>query len=331
VAGGNISRSETARPVMVTISAPSRIHINSIDMSGTLGRFGIGIGFAIQEPRVKVTMRSADRDAVEGDFRELAESLLETLRRSLPSSIRCNLTCRSDIPRHCGLGSETMTSLAIGEAYSLLSSDQSNMLRIAAAVQCSVHSGVGLSAYTDGGFALDSGYTKASLDAKAPVDRIVRLPMPEQWRIIIARVDGSGFASQDTEREFWEQNRKTVPEEESAHLARVTLSQLLPSLVHADFQGFCAATAALATGGFKKHEFRFHGPTIQDAIAKVSALGAPLVGMTSGGPTLYTFAPDQQSAMELSKGMTSALGVDPTAVWITKGDNTGRVRVFDAS
>ena len=206
-------------------------------MSGTLGRFGIGVGFAIQEPRLVLPLRERRSISIRGDFADLSLSLIKNLRNALPSADRFALECRSGIPRHCGLGSETMLSLSVGEAYSLATRNALTVERIASIVRCSSHSGVGLCAYVEGGFAVDSGYTKASLDAIRPVTRLLRLPMPADWRVILALLGGSGFATQRDERHFWD-NRDPIAEEESARLARMTISLLLPSIVHGDFDVF---------------------------------------------------------------------------------------------
>ena len=308
----------------VAISAPARIHVNSIEMTGTLGRFGIGLGFAIEEPRIAITLEKAESDSVSGDFSHLIRKLLRLLREAVSSEHQLSVTCHSGIPVHCGLGSETMLSLSIGQAYATLCGSNLAMERLASILRCSVHSGVGLCAYNEGGFTIDSGYTRASLDAGEPVARLVRLAMPLEWRVILVRPPGSGFATRIKERRFWER-RDTIPEEETAKLARATISLLLPSILHEDFDGFCKAFSVVSAGGFKRQEISRHGEHVEDSIKMIKSVGAPVVGMTSGGPTLYTFAPSEDSAVQLQKKITTLLEKDErTEVWITKIDNSGR-------
>ncbi len=107
----------------VSITAFSRVHLTLLDLNGAYGRINGGLGFALQEPILRVraelgngTVEVSRNLGLPGDVKQ------RTVEHSLSLSKKYNkpavrLVVDSEIPSHVGLGSRTALLLAFDRSF----------------------------------------------------------------------------------------------------------------------------------------------------------------------------------------------------------------------
>ena len=97
-----------------------------------------------------------------------------------PGPSRCRV--ERAIPAHAGLGSGTQLGLAVGLGLARLLGRHETAADLATLLDRGARSGIGVGAFTRGGFLVDGG--KATDDA-APPPVIARLAFPAPWRLLL--------------------------------------------------------------------------------------------------------------------------------------------------
>ncbi len=294
--------SDASRPESgpyVRVAAAARLHLGFLDMNGGLGRKFGGLGLAISGPRTRLTLRPAERTAVEGFERARAQKLLEQAQSALAPGRAHRLTVEEAIPAHSGLGSGTQLALAIAAALRRLEDLPADPAADAALLQRGARSGLGAGLFARGGLVVDGGRGAATVTP--PV--IARLPFPAEWRILlVADLQSVGLHGADEREAF-----AALPpfsEAQAGAICRLVLMQALPSLAERDIVGFGAAITrvqeiigdyfAPAQGGR-----RFTSARVEDMVSKLLAEGATGGGQTSWGPTGFAFVDSARAAERL--------------------------------
>ncbi len=276
--------------MMNTIITPSRIHINSIDMTGNYGRIGLGFGIAINEPRFCIDFEKSDEIIIEGLEISRAKQYAEKLYAYFGLNGGIKLNIYEAIPPHVGLGSGTQLALAIGLVITQVEKISIDVLTIAKITGRSYFSGVGMASFFKGGFTIDSGYPfefiRENFYHKIPIKPLINYNLPENWRIILAIPERiQGFCSREIEA-INIHPLIPIPRHETQEIAQIVLSKLLPSIVNKDFMNFSEAIRLTNTLGLKRYEIEIYGEYVHKIFEDLQNYNCAF-GMSSAGPTIY--------------------------------------------
>ncbi len=159
-------------------------------------------------------------------------------------------------------------------------------------------SGVGLAAFTGGGFLVDGGRDETG----APPPIVARLDYPEAWRVVLLLDPArTGVHGAEERRAFGALPR--FPAEGAAGICRLVLMQVLPALATADPDRFGHGIGEIQRrigdyfapfqGG------RYASAAVAAALAEIEALGIPGHGQSSWGPTGFALVGSQAEAEAL--------------------------------
>ncbi|CAJ35349.1 beta-ribofuranosylaminobenzene 5'-phosphate synthase [Methanocella arvoryzae] len=286
---------------MLRIRTPSRIHMTLIDMNGSLGRVDGGIGLTLEDPCILLEAKPADTVEVSGDP-ELNERMRKACETILPGR-GIDIRIKKSYWNHIGLGSGTQAALAAGMAMSTIYGLGLTPRDVAAKIGRGGTSGIGIASFEHGGFILDGGHR---MDAKnaflpssfskgvPPAPLILQRDFPEDWDIVLVIPPARG--AYDVYEKDMFAKLCPVPLHDVERLSHVILMQMLPALVERDMETFGKAVNTIQELGFKKCEVDLQ-PGSRDLIEAIKSTGAPGVGMSSFGPTIYAIT-DQPSKVE---------------------------------
>lgn len=319
---------------MIRVKTPSRLHITLIDLSGKLGRIDGGVGVALEEPSIVLEAEIIGNGIkVEGDDSGRA---LEVAKRTLKAyNLKGGLSIRilQKYDEHVGLGFGTQLSLGVAFVATNLYGIHASPRELAEIAGRGGTSGIGVAAFESGGFIVDGGHTFGinkqkqsflpSSASKAPPPPVIsRLDFPEDWLAIIAiprarqRIHGS------LEVELFSKYCP-IPLDEVQALSHIILMKLLPSLVEKDIIEFGEAISRIQNIGFKRIEFDLQSDEVRKIMRIMTEAGAYGVGLSSFGPTLYTFVDNKKKALTIAKATEDYMGEVGGKVIMTKANNRG--------
>lgn len=316
-------------PRAVRVTAPGRLHVGFLDLNGSLGRRFGSLGIALESPTTSVLMETADRLSAEGPDSDRAREAVERLAEAdFGIDERVRIVVERALPAHAGLGSGTQLGLAAGVAVTMLSGRASTPARVAAALGRGMRSSIGLGAFEGGGILLDGGQPiEPGQEGHRPPPLLSRIPIPENWRILLiydgGRAGLSGKAETDAMTGLPE-----FPEALSEKLCRLTLMSALPAAAQADAQGFGRAVAEIQRRlGDHFAQFqggRFTSPDVAEALQIIEAAGVPGVGQSSWGPTGFAIFGDPAAAEEAASDLSRRFADRPNLLFdVTRGNNHG--------
>jgi beta-ribofuranosylaminobenzene 5'-phosphate synthase len=296
ITSGKSATGKIANSVRVKVSA--RLHLGFIDMHGGLGRRFGSIGLALDDPSAEISASAQPEFEAQG---ESAQQLIEYARLfAQQTGMRggARLSVKGLIPRHAGLGSGTQMALATGAALSALYGLGLSVRQIAAFTQRGARSGIGIGAFEQGGLLVDGG--RGNDTVVPPI--LARMEFPADWRVLLVMDDAlAGVHGEAETRAF-----KALPEfpaQQAAHIARLTLMQLLPALAEHDLGGFGAAVSGIqhiigdyfapAQGGG-----RYASPKVALAMQSMEQLGIRCLGQSSWGPTAFAVVASEAQAQQ---------------------------------
>ena len=313
----------------VTIRTPARLHFALIDLNGSLGRIDGSIGLAINDPHFEIIAEPADQIQIESiQYEERSRAIVERLRAkySFPG---IHLQLASEIPPHSGFGSGTQLALGIAQAVNTLYNLNLNVADLAQAVGRGGTSGIGITAFEQGGFILDGGHrfpdqkssflpSSAAGNVPAP-PLLLRHPFPD-WElfIVIPRCTHiSGEAEIQLFRTLCPQPRSTAEQ-----LSHLILLKLLPSIFEEDRHAFGSTINDIQTFGWKKVEIDAQGGILQQTLDFLRDNGAMGAGVSSWGPAIFAVGEDLPTLMEKTEAFLQTLPEGGTC-FITHANNVG--------
>jgi beta-ribofuranosylaminobenzene 5'-phosphate synthase len=314
---------------IVRIEAPARLHFGMLDLRGSLGRRFGGIGAGIFDPSLVLEVERADSVEAEGPE---ANRAAEFARRYIDSQrIRggVRILIRHAIPEHAGLGSGTQLALAVARGIAELHGRPTEAGALAASVGRARRSAIGTWLFEGGGFIVEGG-RREDVDHIAPL--LVRLPIPETWRCVVAVPRSATGVSGESEVQAFRE-LPPPPLHEVEHVAHILLMSLLPALVDGDLETFGRAISTVqringnwfapAQGG------PFASGASTELINKMSAWGAAGVGQSSWGPAVYAITEGDDRAAELASRVRVALN-GSGMVYVNEFARSGaRVSILD--
>ncbi|WP_338600273.1 beta-ribofuranosylaminobenzene 5'-phosphate synthase family protein [Sulfolobus tengchongensis] len=267
---------------MIKIIGLSRIHITLFDLEGKYGRIDGGVGVALKYPRIVIRTGDCFTPTV-----------------SLPFKVP-QVCIEEDYEPHIGLGHTTQYLLAVAKLASEYNFKRLNSYELAKLVKRGGTSGIGVYAFEYGGFIVDGGHSTkikkellpSDFSSAPPPPLITRLNFP--WYIYVnVPKNGKRIFGSDEINAFKEAKLEGLDT-----LARVVLMELIPSVAENDLEGALNAISLIQNLGFKKIEVSLQSDEVKAIMAKMNKLGFP-AGLSSFGPTIYTFISSRKEGEEL--------------------------------
>lgn len=291
----------------VRVQAPARLHWGMFDIGGALGRRFGGLGVAITNFAVILEATPGHKLTAHGPDSERA---LEFAHRYLTATgIRAgaHVQVEQAIPNHVGLGSGTKLALAVAQALATLYGQPTDPYLLAQAVGRGRRSAVGLWTFAQGGLVVEGGRRP---DEDIPAPLLMRYPMPEAWRCVVAiPADFTGLSGQ-AEAAAFEQIGPTASQ--AATITHLTLMSLLPALVEGELAEFGQAltrVSALVGECFSPIQGgNYANPRSTELVELMLAWGAAGAGQSSWGPTVFGVVANAQQGQQLVERVQSWLG-----------------------
>jgi len=290
----------------VEVRSHARLHVCLIDINGSMGRVDGGVGIALSDPTLLVSVRPADSLEIDYILKPFVKRFFDEFGR-----FNVSIKAKSVFERHVGLGSTTQLALSVCKALAELKGLSMDTYEMARVMGRGGTSGIGVSAFEGGGsLIVDGGHRFGAFGKKgfAPSDRVkasaarplVKLSLPLDWRFVIAIPKKIKKVYGDLEVALF--NRfSPIPERDVEALSRIILVKMLPSAVEADLEGFGIAINMIQKIGFKKFEVMYQGETVRELMQLGLKFGAAGAGMSSFGPAVYFLVAGDREAQSLNQ------------------------------
>jgi len=311
-----------ASSAAIRVTAPARLHLGFLDLNGDLGRRYGSIGLSIDRPATELAVARADQHSATGHESERALALIRKFTGERPDNgYAINIT--EAIPAHAGLGSGTQLALAIGAAVAALEGRELSAADIASLGERGARSGIGVEAFTSGGFIIDGG--KGKTDRPPPVT--LRCDFPAEWRVMLIFDRSNAGVSGEAEVSAFA-GLPPFPESSAAHICHLVLMRLMPGLKEQDITAFGSALTEIQeiVGGHfasKQGGSAWTSKAVGNLALRMRELGATGIGQSSWGPTGFAFVDSQKAAERLYHSLyEEAKGVG-LEILIAHGRNSG--------
>jgi beta-RFAP synthase len=295
-------------PDSLFVEASARLHFGVLDLRGSLGRRFGGLGASVPEPSLLLEAAPAARVTAEGPDAERAAEFARRFLAHYGMSGGVTLRVHRAILPHSGLGSGTQLGLAVARALAELYGVSAEPPALARAVSRGERSAIGTWTFARGGFIVEGGRREGSGEV-APL--LVRLPIPEHWRCVIAVPPGRPGLSGEAESAAF-RRLPPPPERDVERVAHVVLMQLLPALVEGDLPEFGAALTAVqrVTGTWFASEQggTFAPGRTATLVGRMAEWGAAGVGQSSWGPAAYGLVASEAESRALAAKARAMLG-----------------------
>jgi beta-ribofuranosylaminobenzene 5'-phosphate synthase len=285
----------------VAVEAPARLHFGLLDLRGGMGRRFGGVGAPAPGVSVRVSVSLASAVVAEGNESERATDFARAFLAYHAIRGGARIVVERSIPAHAGLGSGTQLALSIGKALAELYRVAASPVELARAVGRAKRSAVGTWTFAGGGFVVEGGRRIGSDDDVGPL--LARQPLPPSWRCVLAVPDAPPSVSGAMEaRAFAE--LPTPDERDVERVSHLVLMGMLPSVIEGDLETFGAALSEVQeiNGRWFSHAqggLFAPGPSAE-IIRLMRDNGAPGVGQSSWGPSVYAIVDGDDAAESLS-------------------------------
>jgi beta-ribofuranosylaminobenzene 5'-phosphate synthase len=291
---------EVSQPCAVTVTVPARLHLGFLDLNGDLGRRFGGIGLAIGGLGTRLTIERASTNEVSGPDADRAWQHLQKIERSLSLRGGHRVRVSEVVPAHAGLGSGTQLALAVAAGLRSLYNVALDVAGDALQLGRGARSGIGIGLFSRGGLVVDGG--RGGETTPAPI--ICRLPVPENWRILVI-LDPQRQGIHGPEEGATMAALPAMSAADAARFCRLVLMQALPALADHDLANFGAAIKELQVGlgdyfAPAQGGARFMSPDVAAVLDILDSAGAFGVGQSSWGPTGFAFAETPEDAARLA-------------------------------
>lgn len=291
-------------PNEIIFTVFARLHITLLGLNKGGYRINGGLGFAINNPCLKIKIQSSSSFTFTDErisplssleifrIQNKVEDLISNLNLSMNISVRLN----GNLPTHSGFGSSTAIRLACIEALLLLNEKQYDEKSLVIYSERGGTSGIGIRTYFKGGYIFDLGHI--SKDSKIvpssiaeSIDRHSLLldngAMPK-WQLGVCIPKNIFPLSEKQESNFFQQNTP-IPDLDVYETVYHTLYGLYGSIRENNKETFQTALMKVQKCKWKDLERNIYGEELKLLEEKIYKSGACAVGMSSLGPGLFFF------------------------------------------
>lgn len=328
----------------VTVITPSRIHIALIDLNGQIGKVDGSVGLSLSEPGFKITVRKSDRTQISCDEAVYQRALeIINLVQDKCKIGDAEILIENVIPPHVGLGSGTQLALGLGTALCKLYDLDLSPSKIAFIAGRGGTSGIGVAAFSSGGFIVDGGHKYSSImEGRKDVDKTCFLPSSASrgvkpppviarydfpnWDVLITIPNCKRISGEEEVKLF--QDLCPLPIGDVMAIAHLVLLKMMPAVLQRDLNYFGESIDAIQGLGWKKVEIEKQDPIVRQTMDFLRRNGAKGVGMSSWGPTIFCFGEDLSYLYSMTKDFLSRNDPQGTC-FITHANNTGAKVIID--
>ncbi len=312
----------------IQIRTPARLHFTLIDLNGELGRIDGGIGIALDRPNWILKISQAKDWSVPKD----TTNIIKILKSKLKIASKYQIEIKSELPTHVGLGSQTQLSLALAHGITKLEGMDYPISKLANIIGRGGTSGIGVAAYSQGGFILDGGHSimdkpdflPSHFSKAKPALLINRINVPTNWYFVVTIPElGKGKYGLEEVKIF--NKYCPIPSNEVEKLSRIILMQLLPAILEDDIDNFGQGLIKIQTIGFKHIENQLQHKLIKELQDFYLENGASGTGLSSFGPATFSIIRSENAARKLVNNTNKFLKLKGQAgkIFYSKANNTG--------
>ncbi len=326
----------------VTVITPSRVHLALIDLNGDLGRVDGGIGLSLANPGFRITAERSDETEIDGpdENTHRARKILALLQEHRAIG-HARIEIEESIPAHIGLGCGTQLSLGIAQAVCRLYDIHLSHQEMAFLVGRGGTSGIGVAAFSNGGFIVDGGhkFSEAGMPANRhektsflpssassgvePPPVIARYDFPD-WDVLIAIPNCRQISGAEEVELF--QTLCPLPLSDVQAVSHIILMKLLPALVQRNLRYFGEAVDQIQSIAWKKVEIERQDHVVRQTMRFLRDNGAHGVGLSSWGPAIFCFGEDLRGLEVETRAFLSDTDVGG-ACFLTRANNIGAVTI----
>jgi len=285
----------------VTVDAPGRLHFGLLDLRGGMGRRFGGVGAPAPGVSVCVAVSPAGDVVAEGSESERAADFARRFLAYHDIRGGARIVVERSIPAHAGLGSGTQLGLSIAKGLAELYRVAATPVELARAVGRAKRSAVGTWTFAGAGFVVEGGRRIGVHDDVGPL--LARQPFPSSWRCVLAVPDAPPGVSGAMEAQAFAE--LPLPDERDVErVSHLVLLGLLPSVIEGDIETFGAALSEVQEINGRWFSHAQGGMFAPGPSAEIIRLmrdgGAPGVGQSSWGPSVYAIVDGDDAAESLS-------------------------------
>ncbi|MEX0729013.1 MAG: beta-ribofuranosylaminobenzene 5'-phosphate synthase family protein [Planctomycetaceae bacterium] len=155
-------------------------------------------------------------------------------------------------------------------------------------------SGVGIHGFFTGGFILDAGHKRESIDCFAPSSGrnpgctpalLANVEIPTRWRFALLLPKGYRYSGHREKRFF--QEHTPVPKSEVKETLALLHHGVFPAVLEDSIDALRPALREMHRCGFKKRELYGQAAAVRRLFSKLCEIPECAVGMSSLGPLVY--------------------------------------------
>jgi beta-RFAP synthase len=325
-----LSKDKPDLKMTLTLKTPSRLHLGLLDLNGSLNRIFGSIGVTIHKPGIVLEISEAGELMIQGDTTGRVEVLVRRFLHHYKIKEPVKVHLKERIPEHVGLGSGTQLSLAVAFGLAKFFQKDIPIPELARVMVRGCRSGIGIAAFTQGGFLVDGGHPLTpSLPQRdvSPPPILFRYPFPENWMFLVVIPEIQKGLSGEKEQRAFEQLLPVSPYR-VGEVCRILVMQMLPALIEENLKVFGEALTQIqklvgsyfetVQGGL------FADKICEQLIEYMLSCGAAGAGQSSWGPTVYGLVEGNDQAQELASKVEEFLhGKVKATLFPVHGQNTG--------
>lgn len=294
----------------VNIKTRARLHVGFYDLTGN----GFGsVGIALDAPCTQIEVIK-NQTVVAPEAQKIAQVFADKFGLKQAFSLKI----LEQIPSHVGLGSGTQMALAVGASLNKLFDLGMTPSEIATIAKRGSRSGIGLVAFEQGGFLVDSGKNADALPEVA-----IRHDFPAHWRIIL--VGDNLYTGVHGAAEL--QAFKMLKPMQN-HLKDMVTMHMAPALARADLLAFGAYMQDLQTynGAYfaPVQGGHYASKSVENALSFLRENGVACLGQSSWGPTGFAIVESEEIAnLQINTLKTQFIHQPNLSFSLSRGYNKG--------
>lgn len=302
----------------VIVRAGMRLHLGFYRFSDPPFEYG-GLGLAIEEPSLSVTLTEEGRAALSGWVADIVSRVLREI--GVPSD--AGVEVEGFLDRHVGLGTTTRLILSLLNATYLMRGEAADLPAMAWRFGRGKVSGVGVWTFIYGGMVVDGGRIPDMGRIPPPVSHTY---LPPRWRAVVALPVVSGYSVSEESEEPVMKKPVKHPKQDILYSAVARLLSAAHLGVFSEFVASIEKIQELTGEYFSRWQGDIYCCEQSRALAeRMKGLGLRGVGQSSWGPTVYGFAPTSEDAEVAAAELTAYMrevGIKGY-VWVTRIARSG--------